>query len=163
MPLPPSDQPPVEEEDEGGDDLDAGADADVLVPEHLNVVDEAPAALGSLAGLLPQQAGRVDHVAEDDGAGDVSEDAEDNKLDAQGKRLLLLLYASEHNHEDRHLSDGNEEGHAEEENHEGKHHLALGVARSRRGHRHPCHPGVERGGSPGEDTGAVSVVVTAKE
>ena len=49
---------------------------------------------------------------------------------------------------------------AEEENHEGEHHLALGVARSCCSHRHPSYSGVEGGGSAGKNTGTVSVVVT---
>ena len=38
-------EPPVEKEDEEGDGLDAGADADVLVPEHLDIVGQAPTSL----------------------------------------------------------------------------------------------------------------------
>ena len=66
-----------------------------LVSECLDVVQQTPAADLSVARGLPQQARGVDHVAEDDGRGDVAEDAEDDELDAQRERLLLLLDGSE--------------------------------------------------------------------
>lgn len=62
-----------------------------LVSEHLNVVQEASAAGQAIAGRLPQQAGGVDDVAKEDGRGDVTENAEDDKLDAQGKGLFFLF------------------------------------------------------------------------
>ena len=157
------DQPPVEEKYEGGEHLDAGADADVLVPEHLDVIDQTATTLGALACLLPEETRGVDDIAKDDWARDVAKDAKYDKLDAQGKGLFLLLHTSEHDHEHWHLSDGNAEGHAEEENHEGEHHLALGVAWSRSRHGDPSHPGVEGGGSARKNTGTVGVVVTVWE
>ena len=67
---------------------------DSLVSEHDDVVEEAPAAGRALTGGLPEEAGRVDDGAEEDGAGDVAEQPEDHELDAQGERLLLLFHRS---------------------------------------------------------------------
>ena len=92
--LSPADEPPVEQEDEEGECLNAGTDAHVLVAKELDVVHEAAAALGSLAGLLPHQAGRVDNVAEHDRAGNVAKQPEYHKLNAESKSLLLLLDAA---------------------------------------------------------------------
>ena len=65
------DKPPVKGRNEEGEELDAGTDADILEPEHLDVVDEAAAAR-ALAGLSPEEARGVYHVTKQDGAGDVA-------------------------------------------------------------------------------------------
>jgi len=111
--LPPN-EPPVEKEDEEGDGLDAGADADVLVPEHLDIVGQAPTSLFALAGLFPEDAGRVDHGTEHDRARDVAEQPENDELDAKGEGLLIVRHAPQHHHQQGHLGNRDKEGHEEE-------------------------------------------------
>ena len=129
----PGDEPPVEGGDEEGEELDAGADADVLESEHLDVIDETAAA-GAFAGLSPEKTRGVDHVAKQDRAGDVAEQAEDDELDAQRECLLLLADTAEDDHEDGHLGDGHEQRHEEEQDHEGEDHITRGVAGALGGH-----------------------------
>ena len=132
------DKPPVEGGYEEREELDAGTDADILEPEHLDVVNEA-AATRALAGLGPEEARGVYHVTKQDGAGDVAKQAEDDKLDAEGEGFLLLPDTPEDDHDDRHLGDGHEEGHEEEQDHEGEDHITGGVAGALGGHRDLGH------------------------
>ena len=67
----------------------------LLVSEGLDVVQEAPAPGLPLAGRLPEDAGGVDHVAEEDRGRDVTEQPEDDKLDAQGEGLFFFIDGSE--------------------------------------------------------------------
>ena len=54
------------------------------------VIDEAEAlVLGALRGRVPEEAGAVHEVAEDDGAGDGAEAADEDRLKAEGEGLLL--------------------------------------------------------------------------
>ena len=139
--LPPFDQPPVEGRYEEREDLDAGTDADIFESEHFYVVHQTAAA-GSLTSLRPEQAGGVDDVAEQDGAGNVAEQTENDELDSQGEGFLLLRHRPEDNHQDWHLRDGHQQGHEEEEDHEGEDHVAGSVAGTLGGHRNLGHLGV---------------------
>ena len=161
--LPPSDEPPVEGGYEEREDLDAGTDPNIFEPEHLYVVHQTPPT-GPLASLGPQKAGGVDDVAEQDGAGDVAEQPEDDELDSQSEGFLLLRHRPEDNHQDWHLSDGHQQRHEEQEDHEGEDHVAGSVAGTLGGHRNLGDLGVgdrEVGHVP--HTGAVGVVITGEE
>ena len=52
------------------------------------------------------------------------------------KYLARLSHSPQDEHEHRHLGDGHEQGHEEEQDHEGEDHLALVVTSSGRGNRH---------------------------
>ena len=76
---------------------------DSLVSECFYVVHETPPPFLSLASWLPEESSGVDDVPEKDWWWDVSEQPENDKLNAQGKSLLLLRNRTENNHQHRHL------------------------------------------------------------
>ena len=104
-------------------------------------------------------------MAEQDGAGDVAEQAEYHELDPEGEGLLLLADTAQDDHQHRHLGDGHQQGHEEQQDHEGEDHVAGGVAGALRGHRHPGHGHVEVRAAVRRvpHAGAVGVVVAGEE
>ena len=139
--LPPFNQPPVEGRYEEREDLDAGTNANIFESEHFYVVHQTPSAR-SLTSLGPEKAGGVDDVAKQDGAGNIAEQTEYNELDSQCEGFLLLRHRPEDNHQDWHLSDGHQQCHEEEENHEWEDHVAGSVAGTLCGHRNFSYLGV---------------------
>ena len=67
----------------------------LLVSERFNIIEETSSSGLSFACWLPEDAGRVDDVAEEDGWGDVAEQAEDDELDTQSESFLFFVHSSE--------------------------------------------------------------------
>ena len=66
----------------------------LLVSECLDVVEETSSSGLSLTGRLPQEAGGVDDVTEENGRRDVAEQTEDDELNAESESLLLFVHGS---------------------------------------------------------------------
>lgn len=66
----------------------------IPISKLLYVVKQTPASFLAAAALLPQYAGGVDEVTEQDGRGDIPEQTEYHELHAEGKRALLFAYRS---------------------------------------------------------------------
>lgn len=121
-------EPPVDDEDRQRDDFDSRTQPDVLEAELLDVVDQAATA-GFPARRLPQQARRVDEIAEQDGRRDVAEQPEYHKLHAESEGALFFRHGPQDYHQQRHLRGRDDERHEEQENQERKDCAARLVAR----------------------------------